>query len=89
MVIPLSNIEPGTRAEIVWIASGPPTAARLDDLGFSPAEIISCVLKKGRRGMSAYLVRGAVIALRYHNAKEIFVRPLEEGNSPAAESSGP
>ena len=64
-------------------------AARLDDLGFSPAEIISCVLKKGRRGMSAYLVRGAVIALRYHNAKEIFVRPLEEGNSPAAESSGP
>ena len=39
MVIPLSNIEPGTKAEVVWIASPPPMAARLDGLGFSPREI--------------------------------------------------
>ena len=78
MVIPLSNIEPGTSAEVVWIASEPPMAAPLDDLGFSPHETVSCVLKKGRRGMRAYLVRGAVIALRCDNAREIFVRPLPE-----------
>ena len=83
MVIPLSNIEPGTKAEVVWIASPPPMAARLDGLGFSPREIVSCVLKKGRRGMRAYLVRGAVIALRRDNAREIFVRPLPEEDAPA------
>ena len=53
-------------------------ARRLRDLGFSPRETVSCVLKRGRRGMSAYLVRNAVIALRYVNAREIFVRPLGE-----------
>ena len=77
MVIPLNHISPGDRAEVVWIASEDGMSARLQDLGFVPREVISCVLKKGGRGMSAYLVRNAVIALRYANAREIFVRPLE------------
>lgn len=89
MVIPLSNIEPGTKAEVVWIASPPPMAARLDGLGFSPREIVSCVLKKGRRGMRAYLVRGAVIALRRDNAREIFVRPLPEEDPAQPDSFHP
>ena len=78
MVIPLNDIDPGTSAEVVWIASEDSMAGRLRDLGFSPRETVSCVLKRGRRGMSAYLVRNAVIALRYVNAREIFVRPLGE-----------
>lgn len=77
MVIPLNHISPGQRAEVVWIASEESMAARLNDLGFAPREVVSCVLKKGSRGMSAYLVRNAVIALRHGNAREIFVRPLE------------
>lgn len=62
---------------MVWIASEEGMAARLQDLGFAPREVVSCVLKKGGQGMSAYLVRNAVIALRYANAREIFVRLLE------------
>ena len=81
MVIPLSNIEPGTKAEVVWIASPPPMAARLDGLGFSPQEL--------RRGMRAYLVRGAVIALRRDNAREIFVRPLPEEDPARPDSFHP
>ena len=78
MVIPLTYIEPGVQAEVVWVASSPSMAGRLDDLGFSPGETVSCVLKKPGKGMRAYLVRGAVIALRYENAREIFVRPVAD-----------
>ena len=41
MVIPLTYIEPGVQAEVVWIASNPSMAGRLDDLGFSPGETVS------------------------------------------------
>ncbi|MDD3252950.1 MAG: FeoA family protein [Lachnospiraceae bacterium] len=73
MVIPLSHIVPGERGRIVWLASDAHMKQRLIDLGFAPEESLSCVLKTPRGGMSAYLVQGAVIALRQENANEIFV----------------
>lgn len=73
MVKPLSHIVPGEHARVVWVASGPDMKQRLIDLGFAPEEQLSCVLKAPRGGMSAYLVQGAVIALRQENASEIFV----------------
>ena len=57
----------------MWIASESHMRQRLADLGFAPDESLSCVLKPRRSGMSAYLVQGAVIALRLENANEIFV----------------
>ena len=73
MVIPLSHTKPGEGGRIVWIASEAHMRQRLTDLGFIPDEVLSCILNPGRGGMSAYLVRGAVIALRQENANEIFV----------------
>ena len=73
MVIPLSHIVPGECGRIVWLASDAHMKQRLIDLGFAPEESLSCVLKAPRGGMSAYLVQGAVIALRQENANEIFV----------------
>lgn len=73
MVIPLSHIKPGERCRVVWVASETHMKQRLADLGFAPDEFLSCVLKPHRGGMSAYLVQGAVIALRQENANEIFV----------------
>lgn len=77
MVMPLSHIKPGERVRIVWIASEDHMHQRLTDLGFTADELLSCVLKSHRGGMSAYLVQGAVIALRQENANEIFVEELE------------
>lgn len=57
----------------MWIASESSMKQRLMDLGFVPGEVLSCVLKPHKNGMSAYLVQGAVIALRQENANEIFV----------------
>lgn len=73
MIIPLNRIKPGEQATVVWLASEDNMAKRLLDLGFAPGEQISCVLKAPRKGMRAYLVRNAVIALRHINAGEIFV----------------
>lgn len=76
MVLPLSHISPGERARVVWVASESLMKQRLLDLGFAPEETLSCVLRTSRGHMSAYLVRGAVIALRRENANEIFVEIL-------------
>lgn len=73
MVLPLSQIKPGEHAKVIWLASEPHIKQRLLDLGFAPNEPLSCVLKASNDGMRAYLVRGAVIALRKNNAAEIFV----------------
>lgn len=73
MVIPLSHIKPGERCHVVWVASSSAMRHRLTDLGFAHGEALSCVLPSHRGGMSAYLVQGAVIALRQENANEIFV----------------
>ena len=75
MVIPLSKIETGRKARVVWVASEPAVAARFHDLGFVPDEEVCCVLEGRKNGMRAYLIQGAVIAVRCCNAREIFVRP--------------
>lgn len=73
MVLPLSHIKPGEEVRVVWLASETHMKQRLLDLGFAPDETLTCVLQAPRGGMRAYLVRGAVIALRQENANEIFV----------------
>ena len=74
MVLPLSQIDIGQSATVVWVASQPDMAARLADLGFIPDEEITCVLSGRPGGMRGYLVRNAVIALRHENSCEIFVQ---------------
>lgn len=76
MVFPLFDISPGETAEIVWVISEPPMAFHLEALGFTASEQVTCIIK-GRRGcMSAYKVRGTVIALRTQNAREVLVKPV-------------
>lgn len=79
MVYPLHELKPGERAEIVWVISEPPMSLRLEELGFTAAAQVTCILK-GRRGhMSAYQIQGTVITLRPQNAREVLVRVLNPG----------
>lgn len=79
MVYLLHELKPGERAEIVWVISEPPMSLRLEELGFTAAAQVTCILK-GRRGhMSAYQIQGTVIALRPQNAREVLVRVLNPG----------
>lgn len=76
MILPLSHLKPGESARVVWVASNPLMKQRLTDLGFASGETLSCVLRSSHGHMNAYLVRGAVIALRRENANEIFTEIL-------------
>lgn len=76
MVIPLSNINPGESAKIVCLPENGPMAGRLLDLGFEPGAVISCVLKRKKNNISAYLVRNAVIALREEDGRMILAEEV-------------
>ena len=46
---------------------------RIGDIGLIPNTIIECLIKAPLGDPSAYLIRGAVIALRMEDAQEILV----------------
>lgn len=77
MVIPLSDIKPGETVRIVWVGCDEPAAGRLLDLGFEPDAVISCVLRRRKKNIAAYLVRNTVIALRRQESRCILVCPCE------------
>ena len=74
MVLPLSSINTGGSAKILALAN--PPLMRLSDLGFEPEEAVTCVLRKRKGNIAAYLVRGAVIALREEDSRMILVEAL-------------
>ena len=76
MVLPLSSINTGGSAKILALANPPLMAGRLSDLGFEPEEAVTCVLRKRKGNIAAYLVRGAVIALREEDSRMILVEAL-------------
>lgn len=53
---------------------------RLQDVGFITGTKVSCVQKSPAGDPKAYLVRGAVIAIRNSDAKNIVVETCEKGN---------
>ncbi len=76
MVVPLSQLTPGQRGKVIWLASNYLMKQRLLDLGFEPDEVLACELSSSPHGMKAYRVRDSLIALRKENAAEIFVETL-------------
>lgn len=47
---------------------------RLQDIGLIHGTKIKCVLKSPKNDPMAYLIRGAVIALRNEDAQKVFIR---------------
>lgn len=56
---------------VVDICNPPPMAQRLTDLGLIPGTQITCLLDSPAGDPRAYLIRGAVIALRQTDASHI------------------
>ena len=77
MLFPLSEMKIGQTAEICWLADHKAITKRLLDLGFEPGARVGCVLTKHGGEISAYWIKGAVIALRREDAELILVK--EEG----------
>ena len=80
----LSDIQPGQRAVIGALRTEGPLRRRLQDLGFSPGTRVACLGRAPAGDPTAYLVRGAVLALRRADCGGILVRAEEGRRAPWA-----
>lgn len=74
----LSEMKPGERGNISEIAVKGRKKRRLLDLGFTEGTKVACIGESPFGSPRAYMVRGAVIALRTSDTREISVEMEEE-----------
>lgn len=51
---------------------------RFLDIGLTPGCKVTCVLMSPSKNPNAYLIRGAIIAIRKEDAKSIIIKKVEE-----------
>lgn len=73
---PLSELPVGTIAEVRALLGGGMTHMRLLDLGIVPGTRLQVVRRSPLGDPTAFLVRGALIALRRQDAATILVVPV-------------
>lgn len=70
---PLSELLPGQSAEVLALQTAGPMRRRLLDLGLIEHTKVMCLGKSPLGDPSAYLIRGAVIAIRAKDSRRILV----------------
>jgi len=74
-IVSLAELSPGTDCRIVSLELKGLLRRRLQDLGIVPGTMIGCIRRGPSGEPTAYLVRGAMIALRKEDAGQILVMP--------------
>ena len=69
----LDKVRLGERAVLVGLSADSPVSGRLTGMGFCEGEEIECALTAPLGDPRAYLIRGALIAVRQSDASEIEV----------------
>lgn len=69
----LNNLEPGQKATVLRLLSEGSIRRRLLDIGMIENTQIECVGKSPLGDPAAYLIRGAVFAIRSQDCKNIIV----------------
>ena len=72
-VIPLNQLYEGEWARVEALDSGCAMRRRLQDIGLIKGTRVECLQKSPLGDPAAYLIRGAVIALRAEDAEKILV----------------
>ncbi len=72
----LNRLSVGQSAYVTDIHHEPSMLRRLTDLGLIRGTQVSCLFRSPAGDPSAYLIRGAVIALRQRDAEHIRVTPI-------------
>ncbi|MGN0618000.1 MAG: ferrous iron transport protein A [Ruminiclostridium sp.] len=70
----LDEMQPGEQAGITAVAGKPAIRRRLIDIGLVEGTKIECVGKSPFGDPKAFLVRGAVIAIRSEDCKNILIK---------------
>ncbi len=80
----LSALPEGESAYVTQVRAGPAMDRRLTDLGLVRGTRVTCVLKSPAGDPCAYLIRGALIALRRADADGVALeRQVQETPAPA------
>jgi ferrous iron transport protein A len=82
-LLPLCNLPLGSSSKIMELSSVGSMRRRLLDLGFAQGSTVRCIHLAPSGDPIAYSVKGAIIALRKEDAKDILVRV--EDSAEAAE----
>ncbi len=69
----LEKIGVGKSARVADVKAEESMLKRYYDIGLLPGTKIDCVMQKGKNGMRAYRIRGAVIAIRLNDIRGITV----------------
>ncbi len=75
----LSDIRPGERARITRLETRGSMRRRFSDIGMICGTEVECVGKSPSGDPSAYLIRGAVIAIRSADLKDVYITRISEG----------
>lgn len=67
----LSDLSPGDTAQILKLLNKGSMRRRLLDIGFIEGETVTCLFKSPSGDPTAYLIKGAVIALRKDDSSNI------------------
>lgn len=80
-IIRLCDICPGQRAVVHALTAAGSMRRRFLDIGLTEHTAIECVGRSPGGDPSAYLIRGAVIAIRSEDGAGILVTPLPGGDA--------
>lgn len=69
----LADLPTGERCRVSGLNSTGADRRRMLDLGLIPGTEVEAVLKSPSGGVTAYLIRGALIAIRCEDAKNIII----------------
>lgn len=72
-IFPLSELKKGSSARVYKISADGAMRRRLIDIGLIKDTKVECIGKSAAGDPRAYLIRGAVIALRSDDSKNILV----------------
>lgn len=71
----LSSLRPGQRAAVQALSASGPMRRRLQDIGLIQGTVVECLGASPLGDPAAYLIRGAVIALRGQDAAGVLIGP--------------
>ena len=71
----LNDIQPGQRAKVLGLLSAGSMRRRLLDIGLVKDTVVECLGRSPGGDPTAFLIRGAVIAIRSEDCRSILVVP--------------
>ena len=85
----LNDMKPGQTARIHSLTAAGSTRRRLSDLGLVDQTLVQCIGKSPSGDPCAYLIRGAVIAIRSAEGKKILIEEPASGQKTIALAGNP